>query len=215
MQRTFSTQQQPLFDLSNQDADIFRQQHFSQWVFTGPTGYCQSLSGWSFFGFLQREPDIACIAATDYGDFYCSRVPQHVLGQVLFRRLGLVNPLPNESALMRLLDLSAMDTDFFFTFPYRHIPSGIEIFDDEDVCILVAQMTGSSWPDAYENDLTEALYRWMEADILKFLRDEIICPNVGEYAFLRSAKESETRTQRMHTLLHNPGIVPRTFPVHL
>lgn len=214
MQRTFSTKQ-PLLDLLDQDADIFRQQHFSQWVFTGHMGHCQSLSGWSFFGFLQRKLDIVCCAATDYGAFYSSSVPQHFLEQALSRRLELVNPLANESALTRLLDIAAVDMDFFFTLPYRHIPSGIEIFDDEDVCILVAQMTSSSWPDACQNDLTEALYRWMGADILKFLRDEIICPNVGEYAFLRSAKDSETRTQRMHTLLHNPGIVHRTFPVHL
>lgn len=212
MQRTFSNQQH----LSDRDADTFRQQHFSQWVFADHMGHCQSLSGWSFFGFLQRELDIVCCAATDYGAFYSSRLPQHVLEQALSRRLGLVNPLTNESALMRLLDIAAVDTNFFFTLhPYRHIPSGVEIFDDEYVCILVAQMAGSSWPDAYENDLTEALCRWMGADILQFLYDEITCPNVGEYAYLRSAKDSETRTRRMHTLLHNSRIDPRTFPVHL
>ena len=46
---------------SVQDIDTFRQRNFYQWVFTGPLGYCQSHSGWSFLDSYSGEPT-SCVS---------------------------------------------------------------------------------------------------------------------------------------------------------
>ena len=61
------------------------------------------------FGFLQRGTDILCIAATDGGDFYTSRIPRLSLEQALSRRMQTTNLHTSEPLLMSVLDLAAVD----------------------------------------------------------------------------------------------------------
>ncbi|MBN6740313.1 hypothetical protein JKG47_07165 [Acidithiobacillus sp. MC6.1] len=200
-----------LSSLFQQDIDLFRQQYFTQWVFVGPMGYCQSPSGWSFFGFLQRELDILCIAATDHGDFYTSRVSHHFLEQALSQRMKLLNRQISEPTLMSLLDLAAADPNFFFTLPYRPIPAGLDLWDEEGAFILLAQIAMPLQRDKSERDLTMALYQWMDSEILIFLSDSFLHPTLGDYCFIHAATDIDMRAQRMRTLLHNPGDFPRTY----
>ena len=196
---------------SVQDIDTFRQRNFYQWVFTGPLGYCQSHSGWSFFGFLQREADILCIAATDGGDFYTSRIPRLSLEQALSRRMQTTNLHTSEPLLMSLLDLAAVDPTFLFTLPYRRIPSGLTLWEEDYTVMLRAQLASPTRKDDSELDLSVALFGWMDSEILIFLRESIRCPTLGEYSYLQAATDPEMRAQRMSTLVRNAGGFRRTY----
>ncbi|MBN6740118.1 hypothetical protein JKG47_06150 [Acidithiobacillus sp. MC6.1] len=201
--------QNSLSGLSGQNIDTFRQRNFSHWVYADLTGYCQSFAGWDFFGFLVREPEILCVAATDNGDFFFSHAQHHFLEQVLAERLE-AHPLPTpESVRMALLDLAAGDPWFFFGLPYRHIPADLMLWDKDGACILVAQLASPLQENDPEVNLATALYRWMDSEILIFLSDSIQCPTLGQYCFLKTATSPEMREQRMHALIHNPVVLPR------
>ncbi|MBU2741550.1 hypothetical protein [Acidithiobacillus albertensis] len=191
------------------DIDTFRQRNFTQWVFTGSMGYSQSLAGWDFFGFLVRGPQILCIAATDNGDFFFSHVQHHFLEQVLPERLKAHRLPASESVRMTLLDLAAADPGFFLTLPYQRIPADLMLWDEDTICIFVAQLTLPSQHKDLENEMTEALFRWMDKDILIFLRRWVQCPTLGEYGFLKSADNSESLAQRMREIIHHPVVLHR------
>ncbi|EGQ63445.1 hypothetical protein GGI1_19459 [Acidithiobacillus sp. GGI-221] len=97
----------------------------------------------------------------------------------------------------------------FFGLPYQHIPADLMLWDKDGACILVAQLASPLQENDPEVNLTTALYRWMDSEILIFLSDSIQCPTLGQYCFLKSADNPEIRAQRMHEIIHHPAALHR------
>ena len=187
-----------------QDIQSFRQRHFYQWVFTDRFGYCMSHEGWSFFGFLRQQSEIICLACTDDGAFYASRMEIASIEQALTRRLPEKAINDGEPVLMSLLDL-AVNPDFFLSLPYKPVYPGLQLWEDDCTIILVAQLASPITQMDAVQDLTEALFHWMDSELLLFLRDHIGRPTLGQYAYLQGALTPETRAQRMRAVESAPS----------
>ena len=189
---------------SAQAIQSFRQRHFYQWVFTDSFGYCMSHRGWPFFGFLRQQSEIICLACTDGGVFYESRMEIATIEQALTRRLPSKALNDGEHVLMSLLDL-AVNPDFFLSLPHKPVYSGLQLWEDDYTIILVAQLASPITQMDAVQDLTEALFHWMDSELLLFLRDHIGRPTLGQYAYLQAAQTPETRAHRMRVMESAPS----------
>ena len=126
-----------------QDVQSFRQRHFYQWVYTDRFGYCMSHEGWPFFGFLRQQSEIVCLACTDDGAFYASRMVIASIEQALTRRLPEKAINDGEHMLMSLLDL-AVNPDFFLSLPHKPVCPGLQLWEDDHTIIFVAQFASRS-----------------------------------------------------------------------
>jgi len=187
-----------------QDVQSFRQRHFYQWVFTDRFGYCMSHEGWPFFGFLRQQSEIVCMACTDAGVFYESRMKIASLEQALARRLPQKALNDGEPVLMSLLDL-AVNPDFFLSLPHKPVCPGLQLWEDDYTIILVAQLASPMTNMNAVQDLTEALFHWMDSELLLFLRDHIGRPTLGQYAYLQAAQTPAIRAQRMRAMESAPS----------
>ena len=186
------------------EVQSFRQRHFYQWVYTDRFGYCMSHEGWPFFGFLRQQSEIVCLACTDNGIFYESRMKIASLEQALARRLPQKALNDAEPVLMSLLDL-AVNPDFFLSLPHKPVCPGLQLWEDDYTIILVAQLASPMTHMDAVQDLTEALFHWMDSELLLFLRDHIGRPTLGQYAYLQAAQTPETRAQRMRAMESAPS----------
>ena len=193
-----------------QDIQSFRQRHFYQWVFTDRFGYCMSHEGWSFFGFLRQQSEIICLACTDDGAFYASRMEIASIEQALTRRLPEKAINDGEPVLMSLLDL-AVNPDFFLSLPYKPVYPGLQLWEDDCTIILVAQLASPITQMDAVQDLTEALFNWMDSELLLFLRDHIGRPTLGQYAYLQAAQTPGTRAHRMRVIERAPSPLTLLF----
>ena len=187
-----------------QDVQSFRQRQFYQWVFTDRFGYCMSHEGWPFFGFLRQQSEIICLACTNDGAFYESRMKIASIEQALTRRLPSKALNDCEHVLMSLLDL-AVNPDFFLSLPHKSVDPGLLLWEDDYTIILVAQLASPITQMDAVQDLTEALFHWMDSELLLFLRDHIGRPTLGQYAYLQAAQTPETRAHRMRIMESAPS----------
>jgi hypothetical protein len=194
----------PLIGHSAQAIQSFRQRHFYQWVFTDHFGYCMSHEGWPFFGFLRQKSEIVCLACTDEGDFYESRMEVTVLEELLALETSRKASNDDETFIMSLLDL-AVHPDFFLSLPHKPVNPGFELWEDDYTIILVAQLASPITNMDAVQDLTEALFHWMDSELLLFLRGCLGRPTIGHYAYLQAAQTPETRAQRMRIMESVPA----------
>ena len=184
---------------STQAIQSFRQRHFYQWVFTDRFGYCMSHEGWPFFGFLGQQSEIICLACTNDGAIYESRMGIASLEQALTRRLPPKALNDGEHVLMSLLDLT-VNPDFFLSLPHKPVCPGLQLWEDDYTIILVAQLVSPITHMDAVQDLTEALFHWMDSELLLFLRDHIGRPTLGQYTYLQAAQTPAIRAQRMRAM---------------
>ncbi|MHB1494847.1 MAG: hypothetical protein ACYCR3_00465 [Acidithiobacillus sp.] len=192
------------------DVQSFRQRQFYQWVFTDRFGYCMSHEGWPFVGFLRQKSEIICLACTDAGVFYESRMEIASLEQALTRRLPQKALNDGEHVLMSLLDL-AVNPDFFRSLPHKPVDPGLQLWEDDYTIILVAQLASPITQMDAVQDLTEALFNWMDSELLLFLRDHIGRPTLGQYAYLQAAQTPGTRAHRMRVIERAPSPLTLLF----
>ena len=186
------------------DVQPFRQRHFYQWVYTDRFGYCMSHEGWPFCGFLRQQSEIVCLACTNDGAIYESRMKIASLEQALACRLPPKALNDGEPVLMSLLDL-AVNPDFLLSLPHKPVDPGLLLWEDDYTIILVAQLASPITQMDAVQDLTEALFHWMDSELLLFLRDHIGRPTLGQYAYLQAAQTPETRAQRMRAMESAPA----------
>ncbi|WP_437560299.1 hypothetical protein [Acidithiobacillus sulfuriphilus] len=163
-----------------------------------------SHEGWPFFGFLRQQSEVVCIACTDDGAFYESRMKIASIEQALTRRLPSKALNDGEHVLMSLLDL-AVNPDFFLSLPHKPVDPGLQLWEDDYTIILVAQLASPITQMDAVQDLTEALFHWMDSELLLFLRDHIGRPTLGQYAYLQAAQTPGTRAQRMRAVESAPS----------
>ena len=82
---------------------------------------------------------------------------------------------------------------------------GLQLWEDDYTIILVAQLASPITNMNAVQDLTEALFHWMDSELLLFLRDHIDRPTLGQYAYLQAAQTPETRAQRMRAMESAPS----------
>jgi hypothetical protein len=191
------------------DINQFRQQHFHQWVLEDHLGYCQSSSGWAFFGFVVVREKVLCLATTASGDFYYGKPSLSLLQAAI--RLHTQKWKRPEPLLATLLDLAVADPDFFRTLPHAPIPYYLKLWDDSDelndpLPMLVAQLARPFGTADIQRliDLNDALCSWMDRDILRFLYKEDLDARLHHYCCIQSSPDPEMRRQRLQSPLRSP-----------
>lgn len=196
------------------DPGSFREQHFQQWSITKEgCCYCVSRTGnWNFFGFvLSSDQQVLCIAVNDKKEFLYCRLKAETLQNRVERQIHIWKIPHNQSWQNSLLDLVVAHPLFLEQFAWRMIPGGLELWDENQILILVAQLAlplEFPEPDP-ELDLSCALFNFMEESILDFLEQAFPVAQLGEYRFLWEASTLEERGRRMQLLLSRRFIVPR------
>ena len=208
-QHNQAQQSLPLSENATRDMDRFRQQHFHQWVLQDQLGHCQSASGWAFFGFVVVHEKVLCIAATASGEFHYGKPSLSLLQTAI--RLHTQKWESPEPLLATLLDLAVADPDFFRTLPHAPIPPYLKLWDDSDEFdipfpMLVAQLARPFGTADIQRliDLNDALFSWMDGDILRFLSKENLDARLHHYCFIQSSPDPETRRQRLQSPLRSP-----------
>ena len=196
----------------SQDAhsQSYREKHFHQWVFTDNWGYCMAHAGWPFFSFLKMDSQILCLACSDDGTFWESRMEVQALEQKLTRLLHhkalAGHPCFYENILMSLLDRAARQR-FFRSLPHQPIDPDLALWDEwKRQPIFFKELIGEKADPVAQECLSQAFFQWMDSELLDFLKNDPrpYRPTIGQYAFLQAASEPKTRAQRIQLLLQVP-----------
>ena len=196
----------------SQDAysQSYREKHFHQWVFTDNWGYCMAHAGWPFFAFLKTESQILCLACSDDGTFWESRMEAQALEQKLTRLLHhkalAGHPCFYENILMSLLDRAARQR-FFRSLPHQPIDPDLALWDEwKRQPIFFKELIGEKADPVAQECLSQAFFQWMDSELLDFLKNDPrpYRPTIGQYAFLQAASEPKTRAQRIQLLQQVP-----------
>ncbi len=194
--------------------DQYRQKHFQQWNSDADgCSYCISQGAWSFFGFIPRlNQDTLCIAVNPHRKnfLYLRKLTSELQRQVEGQNKiwGIAHPQAWQDTL---LDMAVAHPAFMQQLPWKLVPNSLELWDDEHLTILVAQLArplGRFGTDP-ERDLSHVLFRFMDQEILRFLIEEFPVVTLGDYQFLWESQNDAERQMRMRSLEQHRGLVPR------
>lgn len=200
--------------IQQKDLAAFRDQCFQPWFLAeNGCGYCVSPAGtWNFFGFVPRpKQEMLLVAVNQKKDFLYYRLDAAALQNKVEGQQRLWD-IPHEQPWpASLLDFSRVHPLFLEQLAWKRMPGSLELWDEARAIILIAQLARPLGPLGTDPqmDLTNALFRFLEKPILKFLVNEFPIATLGQYRFLWEAEDPADQQERMRAMIRKPRLVPR------